>query len=71
MTRIVADIRDKADADIIYSIIKKYTARVKKMTDKQWEEYVLGRMAVESEEEGETVSRQEVSKWFKKYGINF
>lgn len=71
MTRIVANIKDKADADIIYRVIKKFNARVKMMNDRQWEDYVLGQMAAESEREGDTVSRTEVSKWFKKHGVNF
>ncbi len=71
IVRIVADIKDKADADIIYRIIKKFNARVKMMNEEQWEDYVLGRMAAESEKEGTTVSRTEVSKWFKQYGIDF
>ena len=71
MTRIIADIKDKADADAIFRVIKKFNARVKVMNEQQWEDYVLGRMAAESEREGTTVSRAEVSKWFKKHGINF
>jgi len=71
MTRIIADIKNSADAEIIYSIIKKFKAKVKMMDDRQWEDYVLGRMAAESEKEGTTVSRKQVSQWFKKYGIDF
>ena len=71
MTRIIADIKNKTDAAIIYQIIKKFNARVKMMNARQWEDYVLGKMAVESEKEGTTVSRAEISKWFKEYGINF
>ena len=71
MTRIVADIKNGKDADMIYRLIKKFNAKVRIMNDAEWEDYVLGRMAAESEEEGTTVSRAEVSKWFKQYGINF
>jgi hypothetical protein len=41
------------------------------MNDDEWEDYVLGRIAVESEREGGTVPRSEVSKLFKKHGIDF
>ncbi|NNM94350.1 MAG: hypothetical protein HKL88_02670 [Bacteroidia bacterium] len=71
MTRIIADIKNSADAETIYKVIKRFKVKVKMMNEHQWEDYVLGRMAAESETEGETVSRKEVSKWFKKYGIDF
>ena len=71
MTRIIADIKNKADANAIYLVLKKFNANVKMMDEQQWEDYILGIMALESEEEGTTVSREEVSKWFRKYGIDF
>ena len=61
MTRIIVDIKSKTDAVIIYQIIKKFKANVKMMNAKQWEDYVLGKMAAESEKEGATVSRAEIS----------
>lgn len=71
MTRIIADIKDKADAEAIYRVIKKFNARVKMMDDEEWEDYILGLMAMESEAEGGVVPRKEISKWFKTHGINF
>ncbi len=71
MTRIIADIKDKNDADTIYRVIKKFNGRVRKMTDEQWEDYILGLLAEEAEAEGGTVKREEISKIFKRHGINF
>jgi len=72
MTRIIADIKDKKDADTIVRVIKKIKgSRVRKMTDEQWEDYILGLLAEEGEADKETVSRAEVSRWFRKHGINF
>lgn len=71
MTRIIADIKNKADAEAIYRVIKKFNAKVKMMDDEEWEDYMLGLMAMESEAEGGEVPRKEISKWFKTYGINF
>jgi hypothetical protein len=71
MTRIIAEIKNKADAAAIYRVLKKFNANTKMMTEKQWEDYVLGKMAAESEAEGSTVSRAEISKWFRQYGIDF
>jgi hypothetical protein len=71
MTRIIIDVRSKTDAAAIYRVIKKFNTRVKMMNEKQWEDFVLGKMAAESEKEGTTISRTEISKWFRKYGIDF
>ena len=71
MTRIVADIKDKADAEAIFRIIKKFNSTVKMMDEQDWEDYVLGKMADEAEAEGGTVPREKIAKAFKKHGINF
>lgn len=71
MTRIIADIKNKADAEVIYRVIKKFNAKVKMMDDEEWEDYILGLMAMEAEAEGGEVPRAEISKWFKTYGIDF
>jgi len=71
MTRIIIDIKSKNDAAVIYNAIKKFNASIKVMNEKQWEDFVLGKMAAESEAEGSTVSRAEISKWFRQYGIDF
>ena len=66
-----ADFKNKADAETIYRVIKKFNAKVKMMNEEEWEDYILGLIAMESEAEGETVPRSEVSKWFKEHGIDF
>ncbi len=71
MTRIVADIKNKADAEAIFRIIKKFNSTVKMMDEQDWEDYVLGKMADEAEAEGGTVPREKIAKAFKKHGINF
>jgi hypothetical protein len=71
MTRIIADIKNRADAETIYRVIKKFNATVKMLDDEEWEDYVLGKMAEEAEKEGGTVPRAEISKLFKTYGIDF
>ncbi|MBI4931374.1 MAG: hypothetical protein HY841_11465 [Bacteroidetes bacterium] len=71
MTRIIADIKDKQDADTIVRVIKKFKGKVKTMTDEQWEDYILGLLAEEGEADKETVSRAEVAKWFRKHEIDF
>ena len=71
MTRIIIDVRSKNDAAVIYRAIRKFNTRIKMMNEKQWEDFVLGKMAAESEKQGTTVSRKEVSKWFRQYGIDF
>ena len=71
MTRIIADIKDKADAEAIFRVIKKIGAKVKMMDDQEWEDYILGLIAQEAEAEGGEVPRAEISKWFKTYGIDF
>lgn len=70
MTRIIADIKDKADADIIFRMIKKFNARVRKMDDQQWEDYILGIIAHDAEK-SKDVSRAEISKIFGRHGIAF
>ena len=70
MTRIIADIKDQADADTIFRVIKKFNARVRKMDDQQWEDYVLGIIAQDAEKSRD-VSGMEVSKIFRRHGIAF
>ena len=71
MTRIVADIKNKADAEAIFRVIKKFNATAKMMDEQDWEDYVLGKMAEEAEAEGGVVPREKIAKVFKKHGINF
>jgi len=71
MTRIIADIKDKADAEAIYRVIKKFNAKVKMLDEQEWEDYVLGKMADEAESEGGTVPREKIAQSFRKHGINF
>lgn len=71
MTRIIIDVKSKNDAAAIYRAIRRFNTRIKMMNEKQWEDFVLGKMAAESEKEGTTASRKEISKWFRQYGIDF
>ncbi|MFA4853032.1 MAG: hypothetical protein WC868_09405 [Bacteroidales bacterium] len=71
MPRIIADIKNKSDANTIYRVIKKFNAKVKMMNDNEWEDYILGLMAEEAEAEGGTVPREEIAKIFKRHGIDF
>lgn len=71
MTRIIVDIKDKADAETIYRVVKKFNAKVKMMDEDEWEDYVLGKMAEEAEAEGGTVPREKIAQHFKKHGIDF
>lgn len=71
MTRIIADVKNESDADTIYRVIKKFSAKVKMMNDNEWEDYILGLMAEEAEAEGGTVPREEIVKIFKRHGIDF
>ncbi len=74
MSILVAQFKEAKDADFIAQIIQKIQGKkgkVNVMNDEEWEEYVLGRLADETEAEGGTVSRAEISKHFKKHGVNF
>jgi len=71
MTRIIADIKDRADAEAIYSVIKKFNAKVKMLDEEEWEDYILGKMAEEAEREGGTVPREKIAQVFRKHGIKF
>lgn len=72
MTRIIAEIKNKSDVELIYRFLTRFkTGKVRMMNEEEWEDFVLGKMAEESEKDMETVPRKEISKWFKKHGINF
>ena len=74
MSILVAQFKDAKEADFIAQLIQKVQGKkgkVNVMSDAEWEDYVLGRMAEESEAEGGVVKREEVSKHFRKNGINF
>jgi hypothetical protein len=71
MTRIIADIKNKADAEAIYRVLKKFNSAVQMMDEEDWEDYVLGKMADDAEAEGGIVPREKIAQSFKKHGINF
>ena len=74
MSILVAQFKEAKDAAFVAQIIQKIQGKkgkVNVMNDEEWEDYVLGRLADDSEAEGGTVSRTEISKHFKKHGINF
>lgn len=71
MNVVIAQIKKENDADLIARFIRMLNGKAKVMTEEQWEDYILGLMAQESEKEGGTVSRKEISRFLKKHGINF
>ncbi len=74
MSVLIAQFKDVSDADFIAQIIKKIQGKKSKvnvMSDEEWEDHVLGKLADESEKEGGTVSREEITKHFRKHGVNF
>ncbi len=74
MSVLVAQFKDVSDADFIAQIIKKFQGKKSKvnvMSDEEWEENALGKLADAAEKEGGTVSRAEIAKHFRKHGVNF
>ena len=74
MSILVAKFKEAKDADFIAQLIQKIQGRkgkVNVMSDDEWEDFVLGRLADEAETEGGTVSRTEVAKHFRKHGVDF
>ena len=71
MNVVIAQIEKNNDADLIARFIRMLKGKAKVMTEDEWEDYVLGLMARESEKEGATISRQEMSRFLKKNGIDF
>ena len=73
MSILVAQFKNMRDADFIAQLIRKIQGKKEKvnvMSDEEWEDYVLGRLADEAEAQGGSVSREEIAKHFKKHGIN-
>ena len=74
MSILIAQFKDDTDADFAAQIIKRIQGKKEKvnvMTDEDWEDYVLGKMAEKAEKEGGTVSREKIAQTFKKHGIKF
>ena len=71
MNFVIAQIKKDNDANLIARFTRMLKGKAKVMTEEEMEDYVLGLMARESEKEGGTVSRQEISRFFKKHGLNF
>jgi len=71
MNVVIAQVKKDGDADLIARFIRMLKGKAKVMTEDEWEEYVLGMMARESEKDGKTVSRKEISLFLKKNGITF
>ena len=71
MSVLIAQFKNETDADFVAKLIRKMKDKVKVMDEKSWEDYLLGLMIEETEMEGGEVSRKEISKIFKKNGINF
>jgi hypothetical protein len=73
MSILVAQFKNMRDADFIAQLIRMIQGKKEKvnvMSDDEWEDYVLGKLADEAETQGGTVSREEIAKHFKKHGIN-
>ena len=71
MNVVIAQVKKDGDADLIARFIRMLKGKAKVMTEDEWEEYVLGMMARESEKDGKTVSRKEISLFLNKNGITF
>ena len=71
MNVVIAQVKKNNDADLIARFIRMLKGKAKVMTEQEWEDYVLGLMALESEKEGGTVPREEISRFLKKNGIDF
>ena len=71
MSVIISQINNANDANLVTSLIKKFTKNVRQMSDEQWEDYILGLMADDAEAEGGTVPRKEIAKIAKRHGIIF
>lgn len=74
MNILVARFNKTQDAEFVAQLIHKLQGnkgKVNVMSEEEWEDYVLGRLAEQSEAEGGTVSRAVIAKHFKKHGVNF
>jgi len=74
MSVLIAQFKNVRDADFVAQLIKKIQGKNNKvnvMSDEDWEDYRLGKIADEAELEGGTIPHEKISQSFKKHGINF
>lgn len=71
MNIVITKVKNKDQAHLLAQYARKLKAKSKIYNDDEWEDYLLGLMIEESEREGGKISREEISKIFKRNGIDF